>query len=245
MENYRELTKDTTVARLVFREIPYSGIGYVSMRGGSESRDLLLYTGVAEMLDAGAETIFCGFRNDGFMKVPKVHGFLAGEQFYSFAHDMDELQIELSGRMDNTDALELTLVPLSRDGAELYKSVYNESFGSMPNAATCADDSIDELLNHSHVAGELVLFRGEAVGLVETSADNGIAELDGIALLPKYRSLGLGRVLLRRVLSRFEQAGFTKASLLVSSANLAAYRLYLSEGFDKNKLYTRWFRLET
>lgn len=245
MENYRELMKDTTVARLVFREIPYSGIGYVSMKGEAENRDLLLGMGVAQMHDAGAKTIYCGFKNDGLMKVPKLHGFLCWEQFYSHAHDMDSLQIDLSGIIHLQDAFELAFVPLRRDIAELYKRVYNESFCSIANAATCAHDSIEALLENSFATGELVLYRGEAAGVVETSADSESAVLEGIALLPQYRSLGLGRALLRRVLLRFVQRGFGKADLLVSSANPAAYRLYLSEGFEKKKLYARWFRLET
>ena len=127
--------------------------------------------------------------------MPKTCGFLAGEQFYSFAHDLDALEIDLGAVRDG--GAPFTLVPLCRGNAELYKSVYNESFAAVPNLATCADDSIEELLSSKSTTGELAFYRGEPAGVLELTAENGVPHIDGIALLPTFRGKGLGRALLR------------------------------------------------
>jgi RimJ/RimL family protein N-acetyltransferase len=53
----------------------------------------------------------------------------------------------------------------------------------------------------------------------------------GMGLLPAYRGQGLGRRLLRVVLSRVFAGGLLRIELEVFASNLAAIRLYEREGF--------------
>ena len=53
----------------------------------------------------------------------------------------------------------------------------------------------------------------------------------GMGLLPAYRGQGLGRRLLREVLSHVFASGLLRVELEVFSSNLAAIRLYEREGF--------------
>jgi RimJ/RimL family protein N-acetyltransferase len=53
----------------------------------------------------------------------------------------------------------------------------------------------------------------------------------GMGLLPAYRGQGLGRRLLREVLSRVFASGLLRIELEVFASNLAAIRVYEREGF--------------
>lgn len=65
----------------------------------------------------------------------------------------------------------------------------------------------------------------------ETSA--GEFYVDSLAVLPRYRGLGIGRRLLAEARDRAFAAGFSKVGLLVDFENPAAEKLYASLGFRR------------
>lgn len=55
----------------------------------------------------------------------------------------------------------------------------------------------------------------------------------GIALFQKYTGMGLGRVLMDRMLKYAKESGFEQIELTVVSANERAVRLYMGFGFEE------------
>lgn len=55
----------------------------------------------------------------------------------------------------------------------------------------------------------------------------------GIALFQKYTGFGLGRLLLKRLLTEIKNLGFEQAELTVAGGNKRAYHLYESLGFKE------------
>ena len=67
----------------------------------------------------------------------------------------------------------------------------------------------------------------------------GIGSIQNIGVVPEHRGFGLGRALLLRTLSGFDEAGLTKVSLEVTASNHPAVRLYRSLGFDVSRVLYR------
>lgn len=73
------------------------------------------------------------------------------------------------------------------------------------------------------------------------------ARIGLFAVHEQYRSQGIGRDLLRRAAQALAAAGVTGTSVVTAGRNVAALRLYTSEGFrtiDVALWYHRWFRGE-
>lgn len=73
------------------------------------------------------------------------------------------------------------------------------------------------------------------------------ARIGLVAVHERYRSQGIGRDLLRSAAQALALAGVTETSVVTAGRNVAALRLYKSEGFktiDVALWYHRWFRDE-
>jgi dTDP-4-amino-4,6-dideoxy-D-galactose acyltransferase len=71
------------------------------------------------------------------------------------------------------------------------------------------------------------------------------ARIGLFAVHAQYRNQGIGRDLLRRAAETLASAGITRTSVVTAGRNVAALRLYKSEGFktiDVALWYHRWFR---
>lgn len=93
------------------------------------------------------------------------------------------------------------------------------------------NDAGDALLMLAFVDGEYAgncSFQSKA-GSRRASHRAGI----GIALFQKYTGLGLGKLMLKRLLEEIEKLGFEQAELTVVGGNKIAYHLYESLGFKE------------
>jgi ribosomal protein S18 acetylase RimI-like enzyme len=96
-----------------------------------------------------------------------------------------------------------------------------------------------------------VLFVADAAGEVVGSADchgGGYAKTQhvggvGIAIRDGWREVGLGRILMNRILEWMRARGFKKADLCVFASNMRARRLYESLGFNEEGLRRRQVRI--
>lgn len=86
---------------------------------------------------------------------------------------------------------------------------------------------------------------GPVVGFVALRAFRGILEVSGIAVSDAHRRSGLGRALLRAAVRAARRRGAPAIALHVSTANVGATRLYLSEGFHKMELLEGYYRSPT
>jgi [ribosomal protein S18]-alanine N-acetyltransferase len=79
----------------------------------------------------------------------------------------------------------------------------------------------------------LMLNEGQHVGHSVLSVVSGEAEILNISIAVGYQGRGLGRVLLRYMLSKAENLNVQAVFLEVRASNEVAQSLYLSEGFNE------------
>lgn len=84
------------------------------------------------------------------------------------------------------------------------------------------------------VAHDRPLTTAEYCGTIQGVRDrNGVGAIQNLGVVPEYRELGLGSVLMLRALAGFQAAGLTRAYLEVTAQNEGAIRLYRRLGFQK------------
>lgn len=64
------------------------------------------------------------------------------------------------------------------------------------------------------------------------AASSKLGAIQNIGVIPEYRGLGLGRALVLKALTGFQQAGFKRVFLEVTANNKRAVKLYRSLGFQ-------------
>lgn len=88
---------------------------------------------------------------------------------------------------------------------------------------------------------------GAVIGQVDchggTYSKNAHVGLIGIAIRDGWREVGLGRVLMARILGWMTARGFRKATLSVFATNLRARRLYEAYGFEVEGIERRNLRI--
>ncbi len=67
------------------------------------------------------------------------------------------------------------------------------------------------------------------------------AEIDSLAVLPRYRKLGLATALMKATIRKLRRAGVRKISLMVRRSNAAAIRLYRSLGFVRTATVPNYY----
>ena len=92
-----------------------------------------------------------------------------------------------------------------------------------------------------HFYGFIVEADGETVGYACGSSLFEDSELMRIAVLPKCRGRGFGRLLLERFIEEAATRGAERMFLEVRASNEAALSLYLKSGFQKNRLRKRYY----
>ena len=102
-------------------------------------------------------------------------------------------------------------------------------------------DVIRQSLTVPHFYGFVLEADGEIVGYACGSSLFEDAELMRIAVLPKCRGLGYGRLLLDRFIEGASARGAERMFLEVRASNTAALGLYTSSGFEKNRLRKRYY----
>lgn len=82
---------------------------------------------------------------------------------------------------------------------------------------------------------------GKVVGFAVLSSREGQAWLDAIAVAPKHRGCGIGRLLLGRIETEAFRRGARTLGLATADANLAALELFLRSGFRIDQRRSRYY----
>lgn len=212
--------------QLYTSEIPGKGIGYLTLEK-------------PEYLDAAMEELV----NQGALQVFATGALSEGEQdglSIAMAHSM----LIMERKLKDLSAPEgrLRLLPLTRDMAPIYIQLYNESFYSVANAATIHRSELEKLLRPQERAG-IVWLETRPVGIYDCILEGPSPLIDGIGLIKGVHGQGLGRELLRSVLTMLREEGFDSCHLLVSTANQAAFTLYRTEGFLVTEKKSTWYEV--
>jgi len=202
------------VASLILRQIPWSGCGYVIVRG--------IYGDAAAFLDeclgfcraCGAEEVYA---NMELQDLPAPH-----------AYDMLRLQRQKAGLPCGSTELE----ELSKENSEEFLTVFNTCFRPVPNAVAYGKEELRRLLEEE--TAFLVRRDGRAAAVAEISKQG----LEAIAVLPEYRGLGYDLAL-----TVLQMVPSNTISLKVASTNARALALYERLGFVQTEVLSRWWKL--
>lgn len=215
MKDIPIFTGEHGVATLILREIPHQGRAYVMLRTVWRLEAFLdECRNFCRM--AGAESVYVT-GNEDLSGLPLVH----------------EMQRWTCRRADLPPLAEpVDLAPLSDENREEYRTLYNQLFAQVPNAATCTVQELQRVQREEQAA--LAVAAGRTAGLVQWTD----GRLEAIGVVPDFHGLGY-----RLALTVLHQMTAETVELQVSSANEPALRLYKRLGFRHAETLSRWYDL--
>lgn len=227
---------------IIRTEIPSKRKGYILIRKAArEHCEEEIDRSCAALVRAGAEEVYAGCP-DRSADLPPTE-FRTPNYVFRFAHEMDELELELPAAPFAGAPEGLALQRLTRESAEDFLRIYQRTFFSVPNSATYTKEDTDRFLAEEEAFQAGFLTKdGRQVGFYEISFEQEVPEISGIGILEEERGQGLGEAFLRLLFAELRGQGRRTVGLQVSTANPGAYRLYREIGFQKNRTVSRWYR---
>lgn len=247
------LQTDRLQAELIVSDIASSGRAFLralALRPGSDPASLA--TEAADILaDArrlavalGGNMLLAGFRQEGPVEMPTPENPPAGFTFLTgFVHLTGSIP-DLAKSVDTTDtALPFRRVLLTVDRIKTHQHIHQEGMRGVPNVPTLTEDDVRKQME----SDRLYLIErsdGTAIGLVDLTVDpdNKTAELEEIAILPEWRSHGIGRQAIAQLSAELADEGIESLVVLVATINTGALRLYRHLGFGQERFHANWFR---
>lgn len=144
MRDFPMFTTENGVASLVFREVPYRGIAYITIRS-SESPEALLKECCDFAAAIGAEKIFASGHDC-------LRDFPFHTAIYALAADKDRI---LPGSA--------AMFPVTEDTLERFRQIYNQKMEAVPNSAYMTLAFAKEMLQKGQ--GYFVHRNGELLGI--------------------------------------------------------------------------------
>ena len=208
-------------------DIPTKGVGYLTLYDAGSLR-----AGTDELIRKGAVTIYAS---------GPIH---EGEQDgLSLTHAYDVMRLSRSLRELPEPRDRLTLRTLTRPEGASFLSIYNESVIKVPGRPSQTIADLAWLISDDWKSG--IAWLGDTpVGVYECKCVGSIPEISAIAVLEHWRSKGLGRELLRRLLALLASDGPDRCTARVAT-NSSAFQLLRSEGFRAEELLTSWYQVQT
>jgi ribosomal protein S18 acetylase RimI-like enzyme len=132
---------------------------------------------------------------------------------------------------------------------DIWTSLQNDIFRDDSSYSEITVDSIRRIVRHRDFSPELAIFgevENDPIGYCigwpykpTTSSSNTILRILALGVLPDFRRMGYGRSLMREVVKRGLNMGYTVSELLVGDSNVPAQQLYRELGFrEKYRLLT-------
>lgn len=136
------------------------------------------------------------------------------------------------------------LKPFIKDkDEEAWCNIMNTGFAHLAGHVDTTPDMIRRNIeSESYIDGgmQILWHEDKPVGVVRVTRDEEDGEIfgyiDHVALIPSYQGKGLGRNILRAGIEFAQKMGFPTTVLSVHGENTRAFNLYLSEGFEKQKV---------
>ncbi len=224
----------------------------VIKRCKKEDFDRLLMRVTHQAVRNGAAAVFvCDKEEEGRIVPGKNYGY------YQFCHIHDMLLMEKcvkrqewgneeeGGAEYRTEkrrqAEDIWVKPIAEQEKAQYCRLANEIFFTVPNSATLSSEEITERISHNEDRFFWILCRDEKVGILILVQRNGKMEIDQIGISENYRGRGAAAKVLDWVEKWAAGQGLTQLSLLVSSKNEPAVKLYQRMGYEMVKIYSRWY----
>ncbi|MBE6955499.1 MAG: hypothetical protein E7449_06305 [Ruminococcaceae bacterium] len=212
MKNIPVFTTSYGIATLILREIPYSQRAYILPQSVFTSLPELVQECAGFCRAAGAEQIFA-----------KLDAAINGAAF-----QCEIWELTRRGALPQPER-ELALSAVTTENSEAYRSLYNEKFALVDNAAYCDRADAAKLIEEG---GWLYVADGEVLGLGQVQG----SELRAIATARKGLGFDLAVALMKKLDTE-------QVHLSVASSNAPALRLYERLGFEKTAVRSRWYRI--
>lgn len=201
MRDFPVFTTENGVASLRFREVPYKGIAYITLRD-SLYPEKLLRECVEFSRAVGAETIYAS--GNAILESFPLHTAVW----------------RMSRQRDGMDETNAALFPVTENTLESWRKIYNEKMKTVPNAATMTRQDGEELLKQGggyfvHAKEELLgigIVRGDrvdAVAAVKSGAGKDVMLALCSAVFSESIQLEVASANLRAV-KLYERLGFIK-----------------------------------
>ncbi len=198
------------VGSLALREIPYRGEAYITVGAATDGKAFLKEA--ADFCTAvGAEKVY-------------ATGHPAAEEYPHY-----NTVLLLAADRDSLEETDAMLFPVTEETADKWRSLYNEKFLKVPNAATITERDMEKLMKSCY----FVHRDGELIGI-------GKAEGDRIGAIAAFRP-GAGRDV---VLALAHALPESRVTIEVATANPKARALYERLGFIAVEERIKWFKIK-
>lgn len=198
------------VGSLALREIPYRGEAYITV-GAATDADAFLKEAVDFSIAVGAQKVYATGH-------PAVESYPYYSSVLMLAADREALE--------QTDAL---LFPVTEQTAEKWRTLYNEKFLKVPNAATITQRDMHKLMQSCY----FVHRNGQLIGI-------GKAEADRIGAIAAFVP-GAGRDVVLALAHALTEG---RVTIEVATANPKARSLYERLGFIAVEERVKWYKIK-
>lgn len=206
--------------------IPAKGVGYLTLYDAGSLR-----AGTDELIRKGATTIF--------VSGPISEGRQDGLQL---THSYDLMRLSRSLRDLEQPSGKLTLKPLTRPDGAVFLSIYNESIIAVPGRPTQSIADLSWLISDDWKTG-IAWLGSTPAGVYECKCVGNTPEISALSILESWRGKGLGRELLRQVLTMLAQNGPDSCTARIAT-NSSLFSLLRSEGFRAEELLSSWYEVK-
>lgn len=238
---------------LVLVEIPVKGEAFMTNFKGQQQQvlDTMLVYAEGLVIKAGAKRLLVGCDPALSLPIDRVL-----KQGYQAAYNLITLVQER--RPNNHKAVSGTIVGINEAMPEErekdlvnYAHIMTQAFIESPNGATLTPSEAGHALDSGMDLG--LFYPGDAgmpsvpfvpakpLGAYECHMESDTGWIDTLAILPDQQGKGYGRNMLGLVMDKLWCNGPKQLRMTVMDANQHAYKLYLSEGFQVETLYSKWF----
>ncbi|QWK19626.1 MAG: GNAT family N-acetyltransferase [Hydrogenobacter thermophilus] len=151
-------------------------------------------------------------------------------------------------------ALEFSIEKASEKDIHELAQVYLKGYKGLEEYSYTHIDDVMAYLNwlfRRDVAGIFVAkYEGQIIGFV-ASDGNWFSKREGkvvgaiheLVVLPEYRSKGIGKALVEKVIEYFKSRGLDTAELWVGEENYEAINFYRGLGFESKDRFNYWIRM--
>jgi aminoglycoside 3-N-acetyltransferase len=231
---------------LISEEVERKGVVFLNEIAADPDRAAeLLEAGAVRARELGATLVKAGFRVGGDYTRPPIET-PAG---WTFAHDMELYRKDLTqGAATSETEARISLIPLRSENAADFMRIHDAAFATVPNSGCMTPEEVTRILGDPATAAGLLVHDGEPCGVYElatleriTDASRADAHLETIGLLSTFRGRGLGRSSLVAVERLAMERGARSLGLTVASSNRPAVGLYKAAGYERTRMFSRWY----
>jgi ribosomal protein S18 acetylase RimI-like enzyme len=134
---------------------------------------------------------------------------------------------------------------VTHENCEPYRHVLDDAFRHSPNGATVDAEQIAELM--AEIASPDLLgiawLGDEPAAAYELDVQGDVGWIEAIAVARPMQGRGVGKQMLAAAVDRLRAHNVKEIKLLVMSTNTPAVELYARNGFAREKIASRWWRL--